>query len=52
MCVLNVKCVCILNVLIGSITNSWNLDSVSKGKLGVCAQKCGSEFDPYAEQFK
>ena len=38
--------------LIGSITNSWNLDSVSKGKLGVCAQKCGSEFDPYAEQFK
>ena len=34
--------------LIGSITNSWNLDSVlQKGKLGVCApKKCGSEFDP------
>ena len=38
--------------LISSITNSWSLGSVSNGKLGVCAQKCGSEFDPYAEQFK
>ena len=38
--------------LIESITGSWKLDSVANGKLGVCAQKCGSEFDPYAEQFK
>ena len=38
--------------LLSSITNSWNKDSIKGGKLGVCAQKCGSEFDPYAEQFK
>jgi MoaA/NifB/PqqE/SkfB family radical SAM enzyme len=37
--------------LVSSITNSWKLDSVENGKLGVCAQKCGSEFDPFAEQF-
>ncbi len=40
-----------LNKLIDSITNSWSLDSIEKGKLGVCAQKCGSEFDPFKEQF-
>ena len=38
--------------LIQSITSSWNLNSIEQGKLGVCAQKCGSEFDPFAEQFK
>ena len=38
--------------LISSITDSWQKDSVARGKLGVCAQKCGSEFDPYAEQWK
>ena len=38
--------------LIKSITDSWELDSIANGKLGVCAQKCGSEFDPFAEQFK
>ena len=38
--------------LIESITSSWAVDSIEQGKLGVCAQKCGSEFDPYAEQFK
>ena len=38
--------------LIHSITSSWNKSSIADGKLGVCAQKCGSEFDPYAEQFK
>jgi MoaA/NifB/PqqE/SkfB family radical SAM enzyme len=38
--------------LLASITNSWQKDSVANGKLGVCAMKCGSEFDPYAEQFK
>ena len=32
--------------LISSITDSWQKDSVARGKLGVCAQKCGSEFDP------
>ena len=34
------------------IQKSWKLDSIKKGKLGVCAQKCGSEFDPFAAQFK
>ena len=38
--------------LVSSITNSWSLNSIAEGKLGVCAQKCGSEFDPFAEQFK
>ena len=38
--------------LLKDIENSWNLPSVKQGKLGVCAQKCGSEFDPFAEQFK
>jgi len=38
--------------LLKGITDSWNLPSVKDGKLGVCAQKCGSEFDPFAEQFK
>ena len=38
--------------LVSSITNSWTLNSIADGKLGVCAQKCGSEFDPFAEQFK
>jgi hypothetical protein len=35
-----------------SIQNSWMQESIKEGKLGVCAQKCGTEFDPYAEQFK
>ena len=34
------------------IQNSWSKDSCSKGKLKVCAMKCGAEFDPFAEQFK
>jgi MoaA/NifB/PqqE/SkfB family radical SAM enzyme len=34
------------------IQDSWNLSSVKEGKLGVCAQKCGTEFDPFAAQFK
>ena len=38
--------------LIDSITSSWDKESIAKGKLGVCAQKCGNEFDPFEEQFK
>ena len=38
--------------LLEDIKNSWNLPSIEQGKLGVCAMKCGSEFDPFAEQFK
>ncbi len=37
--------------LLNNIQNSWNLPSVKQGKLGVCAMKCGTEFDPFAEQF-
>jgi len=37
--------------LLQDITNSWSLNSLEKGKLGVCAQKCGIEFDPFGEQF-
>jgi len=38
--------------LLKGIENSWSLPSVKDGKLGVCATKCGSEFDPFAEQFR
>ena len=38
--------------LLQDIKNSWSLNSLSDGKLGVCAQKCGTEFDPFAEQFR
>lgn len=34
------------------IQNSWSKLSVEEGKLKVCAQKCGAEFDPFKEQFK
>jgi MoaA/NifB/PqqE/SkfB family radical SAM enzyme len=37
--------------ILQSIENSWNQSAVSEGKLGVCAMKCGTEFDPFAEQF-
>ena len=34
------------------IEESWSKPSCSKGKLKVCSMKCGSEFDPFGEQFK
>jgi len=34
------------------IANSWNKPSCADGKLKVCSMKCGSEFDPFGEQFK
>tara|TARA_R110002111_G_scaffold1968_2_gene13237 strand:- start:2891 stop:3910 length:1020 start_codon:yes stop_codon:yes gene_type:complete len=34
------------------IQDSWAKKSIEDGKLGVCAAKCGAEFDPYAAQFK
>ena len=34
------------------IQDSWAKNSIEEGKLGVCAMKCGSEFDPFAAQFK
>jgi MoaA/NifB/PqqE/SkfB family radical SAM enzyme len=38
--------------LLNGIKDSWEKDSISAGKLGVCAMKCGSEFDPFGEQFR
>ena len=37
-----------------NIKNSWGKTSCSggDGKLKVCAAKCGTEFDPFGEQFK
>lgn len=34
------------------IANSWSKPSCNDGKLKVCSMKCGSEFDPFGEQFK
>ena len=38
--------------LLTGIKQSWNIDSVANGKPGVCAQKCGTEFAPFASQFE
>ena len=38
--------------LLSNIQNSWDLDSIADGKLGVCAMKCGTEFDPFGAQFQ
>jgi len=34
-----------------NIKRSWTLQSIKEGKLGVCAMKCGTEFDPFGAQF-
>ena len=34
------------------IRDSWSKPSCKEGKLKVCAMKCGTEFDPFGEQFK
>lgn len=38
--------------LLKDIESSWSIEGIENGKLGVCAMKCGNEFDPFAEQFK
>ena len=38
--------------LLESIKTSWSKNSIEEGKLGVCAMKCGTEFDPFGAQFK
>ena len=37
--------------LLSSIEDSWSKSSLKEGKLGVCAMKCGAEFDPFNAQF-
>lgn len=38
--------------LFNEIQKSWAMDSCLSGKLKICSMKCGSEFDPFSEQFK
>jgi len=38
--------------MLSSIANSWSIKGIANGKLGVCGQKCGSEFDPFGAQFQ
>ena len=38
--------------LLQDITNSWSKPSLKEGKLGVCANKCGTEFDAFKLQFE
>jgi len=38
--------------LFDAIEASWNKPSCASGKLKVCSMKCGTEFDPFGEQFK
>ena len=35
-----------------NIEKSWNLSSCSVGKSKVCAEKCGSGFDAFGDQWK
>lgn len=37
--------------LLNSIQQSWSKPSIKDGKLSVCANKCGTEFDAFNEQF-
>lgn len=34
------------------IEDSWQLSSISSGKLKPCAKTCGKEFDPFRAQFR
>ena len=34
------------------IEKSWNIPSCSEGKSKVCAEKCGTEFDAFGDQWK
>ena len=35
-----------------NIEKSWNLSSCSQGKSKVCAEKCGTGFDAFGDQWK
>lgn len=48
----SIKSVIENNGILTDIANSWKLPSIMQGKLEVCANKCGSEFDAFNEQFK
>jgi hypothetical protein len=38
--------------LLSDIERSWSIEGLANGKLGVCAMKCGEEFDPFGAQFE
>lgn len=38
--------------IFSKIEDTWMLGSCKAGKLRVCAQKCGEDFDAFGEQFK
>lgn len=38
--------------LLSNIESSWSLPSIKDGRLGVCSQKCGIEFDAFSAQYK
>jgi hypothetical protein len=40
------------NGFIQSIQHSWGLPNTKSGKLKVCADKCGIEFDAFKEQYQ
>ena len=35
-----------------NLVDSWSKPNTHMGKPMVCSQKCGKEFDAFAEQFK
>jgi len=37
--------------ILSDIENSWRIEGIQNGKLGVCAMKCGDKFDPFGAQF-
>ncbi len=38
--------------LLESIEQSWSAPSIKQGRLKVCAEKCGEEYDPFKAQFQ
>jgi len=40
------------NGFLQSIQQSWSLPNTKAGKLKVCADKCGIEFDAFKEQYQ
>jgi len=38
--------------LFDDIKHTWNLSSLKKGKLKICALKCGVELDQFGDQYK
>ena len=37
--------------IFNDIENGWSKPSCKEGKLSVCSEKCGVEFDPFTAQW-